>query len=90
MNHLKLFEQFLNEYYDDTEVWVHIKWRGNDTLCTLNKIGNKWTETHESGPELPDFGRTYLGMPIDNVIKNLNNRYDSAKIVTEEEALELI
>ena len=90
MKHIKLFENFLNENNDDTEVWVHIIWRGNDILCTLNKFGNKWMENQQSGPQLPQFGRTHLGMTPENVVRNLNSRFGSAKIISEEEALELI
>ncbi len=90
MEHLKLFEQFIKEYQHDDSVWVHIKWRGQDVLCTITKMANKWYENHESGPQLPQFGRTHIGMSAKDVVRNLNSRYESAEIITEDEALELI
>ena len=90
MRYIKLFEQFIKEYQHDENIWVHIKWRGNDILCTLTKMGNKWYENQESGPPLPRFGRTHIGMNADDVVRNLNDRYGSAEIITEDEALELI
>jgi len=91
MKHIKLFEQFLiKEYQHDESVWVHIKWRGQHILCTLVKMGNKWYENQESGPKLPQFGRTHIGASAGDVVRNLKNRYESAEIITEDEALELI
>lgn len=89
MKRILTFKKFLLESVDDEIFYVLINHSGKNTIISVSKMEGKWYEKKEFGEPIAGIGRTHVGSNPENIIKNIQGRYDSAKIISEDEALEL-
>jgi len=89
---IKSFKEFvlIKESASNDEFYVLVRHNNRQAILSIAKYDGRWHENVENGDKIFG-GKAYMGnMTPQQIVDNLKRNYDEARIISDDELLELI